>query len=254
MSYRVIDVLQDYIDRDTGQRSVMAELVADTAADLPANTAQLVFILGSFATAIDTGDTYKINSAGAWILQPSANQFDNVYTKSETDAIVNRIDSDITDAENDISDLHLALTDIINSGGKNKMQVASGQSVPPTRWINIPVVIQPGTYRVFFGDLQSDDTDSNLCQAIFLDSGYNNASNWMSFSRGTDVSTQAVITAGTSVLRLYPSNSYANSQGDTVTFDRAMICDKALWDISPTYAPYCPSLAELYALVKSYHP
>lgn len=254
MSYRVIDVLQDYIDRETGQRSVMAELVADTAADLPANTAQLVFVLGSFATAIDTGDTYKINSAGVWILQPSANQFENVYTKSETDAIVNRIDSDITDAENDISDLHLALSDIVNSGGKNKMQVVSGQSVPPTRWINIPVVIAAGVYRVYFGDLQSDDTDSDLCQACFLDTSNVQVSNWLTFSRGTDVSAQATITGETAILRLYPSDSYAHSQNDTVTFDRAMICDKALWDISPTYTPYCPTLAELYALVKSYHP
>lgn len=87
--YRVIDVMQEYIDRSSGQRSIMAELVADTAADLPANTQDLVFILGSFATAIDTGDTYKINSAGAWILQPNQNQFENVYTKSEIDAIIN---------------------------------------------------------------------------------------------------------------------------------------------------------------------
>lgn len=252
--YRVIDVLQEYIDRASGQRSVMAELVADTAADLPVNTAQLVFIIGSFATAIDTGDIYKINSAGTWILQPSANQFENVYTKAETDAIINRIDGDITDAENDISDLHLALTDIVNSGGKNKLQVASGQSTPPTRWINIPVVIPAGVYRVFFGDLQSDDTDSNLCQACFLDSSNVQVSNWLTFTRGTDVSAQATITGETAILRLYPSDSYAHSQNDTVTFERAMICDKALWDISPVYTPYCPTLAELYALVKSYHP
>lgn len=87
--YRVIDVMQEFIDRSTGQRSIMAELWADTAADLPPNTQDLVFIIGSFATAIDTGDTYKINSAGAWILQPNQNQFENVYTKSEIDAFLN---------------------------------------------------------------------------------------------------------------------------------------------------------------------
>lgn len=74
------------------------------------------------------------------------------------------------------------------------------------------------------------------------------------FTRGADVSTQATVTAETAILRLYPSDSYVHSQNDTVTFDRAMICDKVLWDISPTYTPYCPTLAELYALVKSYHP
>lgn len=32
-----------------------------------------------------------------------------------------------------------------------------------------------------------------------------------------------------------------------------MICYKSAWDISTAYEPYCPTLAELYAIVKSYH-
>lgn len=253
----MITMKQSYeIEYDGTHNVCRMKIYADTAADLAGldNLDGVYFLAGSEAYVIATGDKYMMNSSGVWILQPSANQFENVYTKAETDAIVNRIDNDITDAENDISDLHLALTDIVNSGGKNKMQVASGQSVPPTRWINIPVVIQPGTYRVFFGDLQSDDTDSNLCQACFMDSSNAQVSNWLTFTRGADVSAQATVTAETAILRLYPSDSYAHSQNDTVTFDRAMICDKSLWDISPTYTPYCPTLAELYALVKSYHP
>lgn len=253
----MITMKQSYeIEYDGIHNVCRMEIYVDTAADLIGldNLDGVYFLAGSTAYDISTGDLYMMNSSGTWILQPSANQFDNVYTKAETDAIINRIDSDITDAENDISDLHLALSDIVNSGGKNKMQVASGQSVPPTRWINIPVVIAAGVYRVFFGDLQSDDTDSILCQACFLDSSNAQVSNWLTFTRGTDVSAQAVITGETATFRLYPSDSYAHSQNDTVTFDRAMICDKVLWDISPTYTPYCPTLAELYALVKSYHP
>lgn len=85
MAYRIIDIMQDFTDRTTGARSIMCEIAADTAADLPANTADLVYIIGSFATALDTGGIYKINSAGTWILQPSNNAFDNVYTKTEID-------------------------------------------------------------------------------------------------------------------------------------------------------------------------
>ncbi len=85
--FRIIDILQDFTDRATGVRSIMVEGVADTAADLPQNTAQLVYIIGSYADIIDTGDRYKINSAGQWILQPRQNAFDNVYTKSEIDAM-----------------------------------------------------------------------------------------------------------------------------------------------------------------------
>ena len=85
--FRIIDILQDFVDRQTGVRSIMIEGIADTAADLPQNTEQLVYIIGSYADIIDTGDRYKINSAGQWILQPRQNVFDNVYTKSEIDAM-----------------------------------------------------------------------------------------------------------------------------------------------------------------------
>lgn len=85
--FRIIDILQDFVDRQTGVRSIMIEGIADTAADLPQNTAQLVYIIGSYADVIDTGDRYKINSAGQWIVQPRQNAFDNVYTKSEIDAM-----------------------------------------------------------------------------------------------------------------------------------------------------------------------
>lgn len=86
--FRIIDILQDFTDRQTGARSIMIEGIADTAADLPQNTAQLIYIIGSYADVIDTGDRYKINSAGQWILQPNQNAFDNVYTKSEIDALL----------------------------------------------------------------------------------------------------------------------------------------------------------------------
>ena len=89
--WRIIDTMQEFIDRQSGVRSIMCEIAVDTAADLPANTADRVFILGSFATAIDTGDIYKINSAGAWILQPSANAWQNVYTKAEIDSMITEI-------------------------------------------------------------------------------------------------------------------------------------------------------------------
>ena len=86
--FRIIDILQDFTDRQTGARSIMVEGIADTASDLPQNTAQLIYIIGSYADVIDTGDRYKINSAGQWILQPRQNAFDNVYTKSEIDALL----------------------------------------------------------------------------------------------------------------------------------------------------------------------
>ena len=87
MSYLVNEIMADYTDRSTGNRQIRAYIVADTAADLPANTTALTWLLGSYAKTVDTGDEYWIDSSGSWILQPSSNVFSNVYTKSETDAL-----------------------------------------------------------------------------------------------------------------------------------------------------------------------
>lgn len=91
MSYRVVDLMGEWTDRQTGARAVMAELSADTASDLPANTADLQYVLGSWSRTVDTGDIYRINSSGVWILQPSQNAFSNVYTKSEIDSMITEI-------------------------------------------------------------------------------------------------------------------------------------------------------------------
>lgn len=230
------------------------DLFIDSSADLSGLTHfdNVKLAQGSKATDISTGDVYRMTSAGSWILQPQS-IFQNVYTKAETDSIIQRVDLDIAQAESDISALHAGLETVVNSGGKNKLQTDSGQSTPPTRWINVPIVLQPGVYAVYFGNLQSTDTDSAICQACFLD-GAAQVSNWLAFSRGQDVASIATITAQTTTFRLYPSDSYAHSENDTVTFSQAMICDKSLYDISPQYEPYCPTLYELYNLVKSYHP
>lgn len=253
MSIIVRDSGDIYFD-GTNNVSVMSIFV-DSAADLSGlvQYEDIHFLLGSDALDVSTGNKYRMMSNGTWVLQPD-NMWQNVYTKSEVDNIVTRIDSDVADVENDVSELHSALVDVVNSGGKNKMPVASGQSTPPTRWINVPVVLSPGTYRVSFGNLSSTDTDDTVCQACFL-SGSTQVSNWLSFERGSNVhSGICTITANTTTFRLYPAGSYASSEGDTVTFDQCMICDNVLWEISPEYVPYCPTLYELYQLVKSYHP
>lgn len=244
------------IENDGSHNAAICEIFVDTAADLAGldHLDDVYFLQGSEATDIDTGDKYLMKSDGSWTKQPTGSAFENVYTKTEIDGIVQGIDADITAAESDISDLRDSLAGVLNSGGKNKMPTASGQSTPPTRWINVPVILPPGTYRISFGSLTSTDTDDTVCQACFM-SGATQVSNWLAFDRGANVhSGVCTITADTTTLRLYPAGSYASSEGDTVAFDSCMICTEDDWKISEDYVPYCPTLAELYALVKSYHP
>lgn len=142
-----------------------------------------------------------------------------------------------------------AVAEQIDTGAKNRLTIGSGSSTPPTRWINIPVSVGSGNFRVSFGTLSSDDTDSDKCQACFLDASNTQVSNWLTFTRGTDVSAAAALTGAATTFRLYPSDSYAHSEGDTVTFTDGMVCAESDWAISQKYVPYCPTMAELYQMI-----
>lgn len=238
-------------------------LVADAVSDLPVgDTVRVGYVSydiapGSTATVAENGGKYLRAPSGTWIQLPSGQTqiiLPDVYSEAEVDALLTPIRTNVTNLQTQQDKDTAALINLINTGSKNLMPTPDGQSVPPTRWINVPIVLQPGTYRVFFGDLQSDDTDDTRCQACFL-SGSTQVSNWLTFDRGTDVfSGVCTITEETSTFRLYPSTSYASSAGDTVTFTGCMICKESDWQISQEYVPYCPTLPELYALIKSYHP
>ena len=91
MSYRIVDISGEWTDRQTGARAIMAEISADTASDLPSNTADLQYVLGSWSRTVDTGDIYRINSSGVWVLQPSTNVWQNIYTKAEIDEMITEI-------------------------------------------------------------------------------------------------------------------------------------------------------------------
>lgn len=142
-----------------------------------------------------------------------------------------------------------AVAEQIDTGAKNRLTINSGRSTPQTRWINIPVSVEAGKYRVYFGTLASDDTDAEICQACFLDASNQQASNWMSFIRSAAVSASATLTAAATTLRLYASDSYAHSEGDVVSFVDGMVCKEEEWEISQTYVPYCPTMAELYQMI-----
>lgn len=263
--WRIIDTMQEFIDRQTGVRSIMCEIAADTAADLPANTIERVFILGTFATAIDTGDIYKINSAGSWILQPSQNAFSNVYTKSEIDSMFipytnaaietgllldgttkNKLQltgSDVTGYGIQCTFDHVAGT--IHLDGINADKKCTGSfniQIAPT--INAPFVA--GTvYRFVCGGYEtSNDTiglyvyTSGATPISQFDCYQNNVAEWNDAWKQTS-GFRLFIRSGTVV--------------DDVTL-QPMICTEFDYQISAGIVPYTPTPHELYALIKSYHP
>ena len=239
-----------------------ASIECDTYADLPAmnyvdtETGSITLAMGSRAHVIETNKEYKLQSDGTWTeqLPEQANYF---YTKEDIDNMIEDIDTDIGNVEDDLSDevtarqnadaaLEDVLENVINTGAKNLCPVNSGSNTLPTRWLQISITLEPGTYRFYCGTLSSDDTDASTCQVVGFDSANAQATNYIYPTRGSDVSVDLTVTATTSYIRIYPSDTYAHSENDTVTVSNLMICRKSDWNISQTYEPYCPTVRELY--------
>lgn len=87
----MISLKQSYdIEYNGTENCARMELYADTSADLNGLTHydSIRLLQGSDTLDIATGDHYIMQSSGAWIRQPAANAFSNVYTKSEIDSIL----------------------------------------------------------------------------------------------------------------------------------------------------------------------
>ena len=178
-------------------------------------------------------------------LSHTAQEIDDAIDALPTKADAADLTAEVTAREK--TDAALAVQ--IDTGAKNRLTINSGSNTLPTRWINIPASVEAGKYRVYFGNLMSDDTDAETCQACFLDSSNQQVSNWMSFSRSAAVSASATLTAAATTLRLYASDSYAHSEGDVVSFVDGMVCKEEEWEISQKYIQYCPTMAELYQMI-----
>lgn len=93
MAYQILGY---YTSQFTTNR--VYSLLCDTTSDLPASVDGYNVGQGWTAKIISDGSSYVANSTGTWVLQPSTNQFANVYTKAETDALLvplsNQLDRD----------------------------------------------------------------------------------------------------------------------------------------------------------------
>ena len=67
------------------------DLCADTAADLATTFDGIALLGGSTCIDIATGDFYRLTTTGIWVKQPNPNAWANVYTKDETDALLQAI-------------------------------------------------------------------------------------------------------------------------------------------------------------------
>lgn len=260
MAYMVIELQAEYADVSTGVRQVRATLVADTFSDLPSNTTDLIWLLGSSAKVVDDGNEYYINSSGVWALQPNQSiQLDltGYYTSAQTDTLLAGKQDSLTSAQ-------INALNTVTGGSKNKLDytLASLQSLNTAgTWsgnvytrrgviftVNNDMTITVSGVNDGTGNSWLDLKASNSYAGMYgtgCPEGGGDSSYRIQFGNDRyDSGSGAITNTGSVGIVIY--SAYAGITLDNLVF-RPMISDSLTND----YEPYCPSIYELYQLIMS---
>lgn len=242
MSYLLREVLSESVDRSTGNITRLARIDADTFGDLPVNTTALTYIIGSEGHAIDTGKNYMMNSSGIWIEQPSANAWENVYTKAE------------------LAKYLAVIPDLVDDSEKKNMMKLSGSNVTG---YGIQCTFDYAAGTITLDGINSDKkcTGSFNIQAadsrvLGLESGVVYHFSCDGYETSNDTIGLYVYTSG--AIPLFQFDCYASNEAawnpaweqasgfrlfirqgtvvDNVVL-KPMICRKTYWDISEKFVP-----------------
>lgn len=277
MSY----VLRDYEQVDvytTGDSTVhiRARLLCDTVNDLPAPTDIPGFTLEAGSTAWLIGDVvcYMLDTGGAWRQQRSSDLSaiitDISQIRNEIQANENRISA----AENRITALETAAADLVDRGAKNVLRM-TGNSVTG---YGVSCVFDNVNGTITLDGVNADKKCTGSFNVQVADP------NTLDLVSGK---TYHFLCAGTSDttygIYIYKAGASPNPQFDSYTNNelpwnpawstsngfrlfvrqgtvvdnvilRPMITPAAFWRLSENFVPYSPSNAELYQLIRSYHP
>ena len=154
----------------------------------------------------------------------------------------------VEDSVSDIIDpIKDSVVSLIDSGSKNMINCTSATEVT---YVDIPCHVQAGTYTLSFESLTSDDTDASVCKIEFTDSS-TNVHGTSYIQRGNNVNASINVDGESTNIRIYASDSYANSENDNITVTNAMLCTSYDWKLSNKYVDYCPTVQELYEMIQN---
>ncbi len=163
-----------------------------------------------------------------------------------TPAQIAALGSGITD--DDVEQIDLNKNNIsynTNMGVKNLSPINAASA---TRRIAIPLALTAGTYTVYIGSISSTDTDDATCQIVAM-VGSTVVSDYLKVPRTTGGAYTFNVTGVSDNVYIYASDSYAHSDGDSVTISDFMVCKKAIYDADPAYQPYAMSNAAITAWI-----
>lgn len=225
------------------------------------NTADLAAVAtsGAYSDLSGKPNLAAVATSGAYSDLTGKPTIDSAMSSSSTNAVQNKVVNAALAAETTARETAdtkhtAALAEIIDGGAKNLLTVSSGNNTTAQRFVDVPCTAKAGTYVLYFGHLESNDTDSTTCSVSFKDASSVDVASpaEYQFQRGDGV--YKIITLkndNLAKIRIYGANNYATSAGDVVTFSEAMLCTKSAWDISQKYVPYCPTMSELYAMIQA---
>lgn len=273
--YQILEQIQTdvYTTGDTYTK-VRVRLVCDALSDLPGihDISGLELQMGSTAKIITTAQNMMMQSNGTWSEQTSSSIASLVNDISMLQSDVSALENRIGEAENRITQLQAAAAGLIDRGAKNLLQMTHASGSLTRYGVTCTWDTDAGTMTLNGSHVSTDST------AIFeFYSG--NASDQRQVPAGDYVLTGCPSGGSTSTYRATLTGitggidtgngaeftlasqtylAYRILVSGNVSFTdkvfKPMVTYQDYYKISPVFVPYAPTNAELYALIRSYHP
>lgn len=275
MAVSVIETIKSRANSSNTAYIVVVKLLCDDYSDLPTQSGLSGYELaqGCIAHVINENKDYMIDSSGNWHVY-GGDSWTNVYTKSETDALLDDKQDELTTAQLDAVNSGItaskltadeaALVELVDAGAKNLFDPASAWD-SRTQY-GVTVTRNGDTYSIASGTTQSGNNN-------FINMGYQANTNlipagdWvLSFDTpqqnvrlqaGWNETIQASSSFGNNCFFTIPENTtdswfrivLKGSTNMAGTSFKIMLCRRVLWEISQSFQPYRPSWQEMYDMI-----
>lgn len=287
MAVSVLETIKSRANAANTAYIAVLSLLCDTYIDLPTQYGLTGYELaqGCKAHVIDTNTDYMLDSAGTWHIY-GGEIWQNVYTKSETDALLDDKQDELTTAQlaavnSGITAAKLtadeaALAEVVDAGAKNLFDYdVLGQN---SSNIGSQVVVNGVRFTMNSDKSVTITRESSSSQNAYV---------WFRTSDGsgalvTDFCDDAHVFSGAAGASMSTYILFINNINGSGTYKyfgdgeiigtpqatpnaagiyiaasyspsnlviKPMICTKAAWDVSQKFEQYCPSMAEMYQMI-----
>ena len=284
MAVSILETIKSKANSGNTAYIVVLSLLCDTYSDLPTQYGLTGYELaqGCKAHVIDTNSDYMLDSAGTWHIY-GGEIWQNVYTKSETDALLDDKQDELTTAQlaavnSGITAAKLtadesALAEVVDNGAKNIADFTSSTKTTYTTATSHGVTITRN------GDIFTVSGTSDTNDNAFFNIYYAGSTsikiippgNWVALiedytgSVVNDIAVQIAAPAvppvkqyGTPIkfslsgsesgnwlrVNVRPSTTYNGSF-------RLMICSQEYYAVSPSFVPYRPSWQDMWDMIQA---